>query len=69
MLDGLTVLYRSNVDLYFYLLGGPQVCVQRPPLGPQKVAVIERWSLVQVSLYYDTEQNDLVFIVRRMSLF
>ena len=25
MLDGLTVLYRSNVDLYFYVLAGPQV--------------------------------------------
>ena len=25
MLDGLTVLYRSNVDLFFYVLGGPQV--------------------------------------------
>ena len=25
MLDGLTVLYKSNVDLYFYVLGGPQV--------------------------------------------
>ena len=23
--DGLTVLYKSNVDLYFYVLGGPQV--------------------------------------------
>jgi hypothetical protein len=27
MLDGLTVLYRSNVDLYFYVLGGPQVSI------------------------------------------
>ena len=25
MLDGLTILYRSNVDLFFYVLGGPQV--------------------------------------------
>lgn len=27
MLDGLTVLYKSNVDLYFYVLGGPQVII------------------------------------------
>ena len=24
MLDGLTILYKNNVDLFFYVLGGPQ---------------------------------------------
>ena len=24
MLDGLTILYKNNVDLYFYVLGGPR---------------------------------------------
>jgi len=24
MLDGLTILYKNNVDLYFYVLGGPK---------------------------------------------
>ncbi len=45
MMDGLTCLYRSNVDLFFYVIGSAQeneVCGFNPrwPKGGAKMALL-----------------------------
>jgi hypothetical protein len=45
------------------ILEHSQTCVQRPPLGPKKVAVVDRWSLFRGHLYNKTSVWDLKIVV------